>query len=233
MINRILSLIFLVVLLATVELSAQEELPNIPNADLIKGKAFVSYPDYSGSPWLNPNFQMGEIEFTDGMKVANIGLRYSSYRDDLVYYNTWLQAQIIVDKVSLKGFSIIGENGVKRVFRHQYFDNYENGDRYFEVLSDGEVSLLVYRKVNLETANLANVKRGMEYLPTYYYYMFSDKKGYVPLNITRNSLLSVFSPANQKLAKKLLRRNRVTVTDEVSFVLAWNLLKVNGIKAGY
>ena len=233
MINRILSLIFFLVLLTVVELSAQEELPNIANADLIKGKAFVSYPDYSGSPWLNSNFQMGEIEFTDGTKVGNIGLRYSSYRDDLVYYNSWLQAQIIVDKISLKGFAIIGENGVKRVFRHQFYDNYENGDRYFEVLSDGNVSLLAYRKVNLETGNLANVKRGMEYLPTYYYYMFSEGKGYTPLNISRNSLLSVFSPANQKLAKKLLRRNRVTVTDEVSFVLAWNLLKVNGIKAGY
>jgi len=229
MINRVASSITLLFLLIAPCLSAQDELPVNPNAELIKGTAFISYPNYWGSPWLSGNFLTGEIEFTDGTKVGNIGLRYSSYRDELIYYNTYLQAQIIIDKISLKGFSYTDENGVKRIFRYQHYNNLMGGDRYFEILSDGEISILAYRKVDLEAGDLANVKRGMEYHHSYYFYVYSANKGYSPININRKSLLSKFSPSKQKLVRRTLRKNRVLISDEASFVLAWNLLKDNGI----
>lgn len=227
--NRILSIITLFLTLGATTLSAQKELPEIPNAEIIKGTAFISYPSYSGAPFLNENFMMGEIELSDGTKVSNIGLRYSSYRDEVVYYNTFLSAQIVIDKISLKGFSFTDQKGVKRIFRHQHYDDHLNDERYFEVLSDGKISLLAFRKVNLEQCDPSYDIHGLAYKQTYYYYVYVADKGYSPLNITRNSLLSKLDKQNQKLAKRILRKHRLVFTDEASLVLAWNILKENGI----
>jgi hypothetical protein len=229
MTNKILAFTTLFILLAANSLTAQEELLKNLNAEIIKGTAFISYPSYSGTPYLNVKFQNGEIEFLDGTKVSNIGLRYSSYRDEIIYYNPYLLAQIVIDKISLKGFSFTDEKGVKRIFRRQNYDGYPNGDRYFEVLSDGEVSLLAYRKVALTTCDPSYSKLGLAYQPSYSYYIYAAGKGYSSLNLNRNSLLSKFDKPNQKLVKKVLRKNRVMITDESSFVLAWNLIKENRI----
>lgn len=233
MINRILFIIPLFVLLATTSLSAQEELPKDMNAETVKGKAFISYPSYSGAPFLNMKYQMGEIEFLDGKKVRNIGLRYSSYRDELIYFNDYISDQIVIDKISLKGFSFNDVNGVNRIFRRQNYDGFINGDRYFEVLSDGPISLLAYRKVDLEICDPSFSKLGLAYKQSYSYYMFAPGKGYSLLKINRNSLLSKFDKPNQKLVKKTLRKNRVMITDEASFVLAWNVIKDNGITINF
>ena len=233
MINRILSFIILFVALGATSLKAQVELPFIPNAELIKGTAFVAYPSYSGAPFLNENFLMGEIQFVDGTKVSNIGLRYSSYRDEVIYYNTYLSVQIVIDNKSLKGFSFTDEKGVKRTFRHQHYDDNVTSERYFEVLSDGKIALLAFRKVDLEPCDPSYDKHGLAYKKSYYYYMYADGRGYSPLNPNRNSLLTKLDKPNQKLAKRILRKNRVVLTDETSLVLAWNILKENGVTINF
>ena len=233
MANRILFILTLVGLLAATTLSAQEELSKTLNAAKIKGTGFISYPAYSGEPYLNMKYLKGEIEFLDGTKVQNIGLRYSSYRDDIIYYNTDLSAQIVIDKISIKGFSFIDENGMKRIFRRQNYTGYLGGERYFEVLSDGEISLLAYRKVDLGTCDPAFSKLGLAYQKSYLFYIYAAGKGYSPISLNRNSLLSKFDKPNQKLVRKTLRKNSVMITDEASFVLAWNILKENGIKINF
>jgi len=229
MINRTFSIITLFVLFAASSLTAQEGSPNDMNAQIIKGKGFISYPSYSGSPFLNAKFLNGEIEFLDGTKVKNLGLRYSSYRDELIYFNDYLSDQIVIDKISIKGFSFTDINSTKRIFRRQNYDGFLTGERYFEVLSDGGISLLAYRKVDLESCDPSFSKLGLAYKQSYSYYMFAPNKGYSILKLNRNSLLSKFDKPNQKLVRKVLRKNGVMITDEASFVLAWNLIKENTI----
>ncbi|NEW85242.1 MAG: hypothetical protein GZ094_23155 [Mariniphaga sp.] len=69
----------------------------------------------------------------------------------------------------------------------------------------------------------------MSYQLAYNYYLYNSKKGYELIRLNQNSLLSNFDKLTQKLVKKILRKNNVRVTDERSFVIAWNLLKENGI----
>ena len=214
-------------------LMAQVELPQMPNSHIIKGTRHIPYPSYSETPYLNDKFVPGEIEFSDGTKVGISALRYSSYRDELIYYNSAISAQIIIDKITLKGFSFTDNNGVRRVFRQQYFDGFISGNRYFEVLSDGNISLLVYRKVVLQTcsvyADASGVQKNMSYQEAYNYYIYSSKKGYELIRIGKYSLLSKFDTPTQKSIKKLLRKNRVVISNETSFVKAWNLLEENGL----
>jgi hypothetical protein len=228
-------MVFLYGLLVAPSLRAQEMLPKNLSTGKIKGTRHIPYFTYKGNPYLNDEFIFGEIEFADGTKAKGIKLRYSTYRDELIYFNTAISAQIIIDKISLKGFTLADANGVKRIFRQQYYNGFLSGNRYFEVLSDGAVSLLAFRRVvllNCPTySNNGKTLLNMSYQEAYSYYIYdSDKKGYELIRLNRNSLLSKFDKTNQKLIKKLLRKNDVSIDDEQSFVMAWNLLKENGFK---
>jgi hypothetical protein len=64
----------------------------------------------------------------------------------------------------------------------------------------------------------------LAYQPAYLYFLYSPDKGYSPVNLNRGSLLSKFDKSNQKLVKKLLRKNGIMLTDESGFVKAWNLI---------
>jgi len=234
---RILYIFTLLGLFVASSLQAQEELQKKWGSEKIKGTRQIPYGTYSGAPFLNEKFITGEIEFLDGAKMDSIILRYSSYRDEIIYYNAAVSAQIIIDKISLKGFSFTDENGVKRIFRQQYYNGYLPGNRFFEVLSDGDISLLVYRKVVLQVCPVYNDNSGnlrnMSYQQAYNYYLYNEKKGYELIRINKNSLLSKFDKLTQKSVKKILRKNKVMVNDEPSFVRAWDLLKENGIKVSY
>lgn len=231
--NRILIIITLLGFISATSLMAQEALPKNWNTQKIKGSRFIPYASYSGAPFLNEKFVPGEIEFLDGTKSGNIGLRYSSYRDEVIYFNTAISAQIIIDKISLNGFTFTDDNGKKRIFRRQYYDGYLHGERYFEVLSDGDVSLLAYRKVVLligpTYTDLNGKQKSMSYQEAYNYYIYNSKNGYELIKINRSSLLAKFNKPTQKLVRKLLRKNKVLINDEAGFVKAWDLVKENGI----
>jgi len=239
MANKILTIyiVTLLGLMATISVSAQGNLPKNWDTEKIKGTRHLPYPSASGFPYLNDKFYPGEIEFLSGTKVDNIGLRYSSYRDAIIYYNTANTTQIEIDKISLKGFYITGETGLKRVFRRQYIEGYFANDRYFEVLSDGDVALLAYRKVALEMcptySDDAGRLKNMSYQNDYSFYFYSKEKGYTQVKMTRSSLLSKFDKITQQSVKKVLRKNGVQVTDENSFIHAWNLVKESGAKVNF
>ena len=233
MANRILYIITFFGLLVVTSIQAQEQMQKKWNVEKIKGTRQIPYTAYTGSPFLNDKFVSGEIEFLNGARMGNLSLRYSSYRDEIIYYNPAISSQIVIDKISLKGFSFIDDNGNRRTFRHQFYNGFFPGERYFEVLSDGDISLLVYRKVVLQVCppyndNAGNLKN-MSYQQAFNYYLYNAEKGYELIRINKSSLLSKFDKLTQKSVKKILRKNRVQITDEPSFIKAWNLLKENGI----
>jgi len=237
MVYKILYITTLLGLLTATSLIAQEDIPKNWNTEKIKGTRLIPYATYSGSAYLNEKFATGEIEFLDGTKIEDLKLRYSIYRDEIIYYNEAISSQIIIDKISLKGFAFIDGNGVKRIFRQQYFNGFMPGNRYFEVLSDGDISLLVYRKVILQICpvytNNAGKLLNMSYQEAFSYYFYSGEKGYELTRLNRNSFLSKFDKPIQKSVKKILRKNNVSITNEASFVQAWNLIKENGIKINF
>jgi hypothetical protein len=200
-------------------------------SEKIRGARFIPYPNYTGKPYLYDKFLMGEIELTDGTKISNLGLSYSTYRDELIYYNSSISAQVVIDKISLNGFTIKEPNGNIRHFIRQYCGEYMHDHSYFELLSKGKISLLAYRKVNLETCNTYYSKSGMAYGPAYSYFLYAKEKGYTPVNLTKNSLLSKFSKPNQKIVRKLLRKNGIVIADESGFIEAWNLIRANEIES--
>jgi hypothetical protein len=226
--TRILCLFVFLGLLSVKTLRAQNAVPQNWKAQKIKGTRHIPYAPAAGRPYLNDRFSSGEIELADGFRFEDLKLRYSSYRDEIIYYNPEIPAQIVIDKATLTGFSLIDTLGTKRIFRLQYYGGYSPGMHFFEVLVDGEIKLLAYRKVSLEVCTPYNDLTGKLnntiYQEAYSYYLYHPGKGYELIRINKNSLLSKFSQPDQKQVKIILRKNGVKINGEESFVRAWRLI---------
>jgi hypothetical protein len=234
--NRILQvhLPILITLLVVASVSAQSTLPKNWDTEKIKGSALLAYPSASGHYFFNEKFWNGGIEFLDGVKIGDLKLRYGEYRDELIYYNQSVLAQIIVDKISLRGFWMTDSQGVKHVFRQLFYSGYSPGNRFFEVLDSAEVSLLVYRKVILEICSpyydIFGRLNNMAFQEAFAYYLYHPKKGFEQIKVNRSSLLSKFSQSDQADIKKFLRKNRNKVSNEPSLIEAWKLIQGKKIK---
>jgi hypothetical protein len=207
------------------------------DVEKIKGVRQLPYVSYDGFPFLTENWILGKIELESGVVIDSLYLKYSSFKDELIYYNKPAGAQIMIDKSSLKGFIFTGADGNTRVFRKLYYDNFVKGDRYFEVLSDGETDLLAFRKVNLNTTTPYYDKNGimknMVYELNYNYYFYSPEKGYLSVRMNYSDLLTKFDKLSQKPIRKLLRKNRISITGENSFINAWKTIEKEGYKVAF
>ena len=226
--GKILYLFTFIALVFVTALQAQNGVSPDWNMEKIRGTRYFPYPTAMGQPYLNDKYLSGEIELSDGYKFEDLTLRYSSYRDELIYYNPEILAQIVIDKAFLRGFSLVDEQGTKRIFRLQYYGGFSPGLRFFEVLVDDEIKLLAFRKVELGICDPYNDMTGrlnnQNYQEAYSYYLYHPEKGYELIRINKKSLLSKFSQPDQKLVKIMLRKNRITIDDEKSFVEAWRLI---------
>jgi hypothetical protein len=227
--SSILTILCFFGLLASFPLKAQSPVPDNWNMEQIKGTRHVSYPTAHGSPYLNEKYLAGEIELVDGVNIGDLKLRYSCYRDQLIYYNPEISAQIVIDKFSLKGFSLFDSSGIKRTFRQLFYNGFNPGNRFFEILVESKVSLLSYREAILETGppymdNLGKLNN-VTYQQAFGYFLFDPGRGFEPIRINKNSLLSKFSQTDRKQVNRMLRKNRIKIKDEGSVVMAWKLIE--------
>jgi hypothetical protein len=229
-----LCLLFILTISFTLSGFAQESPDKNLGAEQIKGVRFLMYQNYTGFPFLNDTWDPGKIEFADGEIADSLYLRYSSFKDELVYFNKINSTQIVIDKASLSGFSFTDKYGHLRIFRKQYFDNYLKADRFFEVLSSGETDLLAFRKISLNTVSpykdASGILKNMEYTQEYQFYFYSPEKGYTSVKPNWLGVLAKFDKKVQKPIKKLLRKNRLRITNEENFVQAWKLIEKEGYK---
>jgi hypothetical protein len=138
----------------------------------------------------------------------------------------------VVDKASIRGFSFVDKKGNTRIFRKQYFDGFLKGDRFFELLSEGETDLLVFRKNILSSTQPYKGEGGIlmdqNYVTAYQYYFYKPEKGYTVARINKKAFIEWFDKNDQKAVKKLIRKNRIRINDEESFILAWKIAEREG-----
>lgn len=235
MTNKIFHRILFLMIVNFASYAFAQEVPS-KNWDVekIKGVRQLPYTSYTGFPFLTDTWVLGEIELEDGVVIDSLNLRYSSFKDELVYYNKEAVAQIMIDKPSLKGFVFTGTDGNIHVFRKLYYDNFGKGYRFFEVLAFGETNLLAFRKVSLDTSSPYKDKSGilknMIYNLNYTYYFYSPEKGYTSVRMNQGSLLAKFDKGSQKPIKKLLRKHKIRISGEDSFTQAWKAIEKEGYK---
>lgn len=204
------------------------------DAPKIKGTRQEIYSIYEGKPYFTDNWCLGKIQLSNGETIDSLYLRYSSFKDELIYFNKQINTQIRIDKSIISAFKFTDENGQLHSFRKQQFDNAAKSERYFEILSEGSVDLLCYKKVNLDEVSPYHDSKGtlknMAYRQEYLYYFYSPAEGYAPVKPSKNGLLAQFDKQSQKPVKKLLRKNKIFISDEFTFIAAWETIEKNGFK---
>jgi len=234
MTTKIIQLLLFTLLFSfAASVGAQEPLNRHWEGQKIKGVRHIAYPTYTGFPFLTDVWAPGKIEFTNGESADSLFLRYSCFKDELLYFNKALSIQIVIDKASINGFSFTAKDGITRKFRKQYYDGFQKGYHYFEVLSEGQSDLLVFRRIILSSTTAykdeSNMLKDQVYISSYQFYFYSPEKGYAVIRLNRNSLLAKFNVADQMPIKKLLRKNHIRISDEKSLILAWKTIE----RAGY
>lgn len=234
MTTKITSLLLFALLFSfAARVGAQAPLNRNWEGQKIRGVRHIPYPSYTGSPFLTDVFVPGKIEFTNGESADSLFLRYSSFKDELLYFNQNLSTQIVIDKASINGFSIITKDGLTHTFRKQYYDGFMKGDHFFEILSRGQTDLIVLRRMILSSTlayrDESKMLKDQGYISSYQFYFYSPEDGYSLIRLNRNALLAKFNVSDQKQIKKLLRKNRLRISDEESMILAWKIIE----RAGY
>lgn len=200
----------------------------------IKGTRQLPYPSYSGLPFLTESWVVGKIELTNGMIIDSLKIKYSSYKDELIYHNDNIMTPIVIDKAILKGFSFVANDGQIRTFRKQYYENFERSDHFFEVLSLGDPDLLSFRKVYLNTTmpykDGSGLVKNMAYENSYSYYFYDPQNGYTPIRPEKGTFLRKFDKESQIRIKKLLRKKKIRVNSEENFIKAWKAIEEEGFK---
>jgi hypothetical protein len=70
----------------------------------------------------------------------------------------------------------------------------------------------------------------MVYDPAYQFYFYSPEKGYTLVRPNQNSFLSKFDKISQRPINKLLRKSKIKVNGENSFIQAWKAVEKEGYK---
>jgi len=233
--NRISIILILLLAYSFAQTVCSQEIVNKNwDSGKIKGVRYVPYPSYQGMAFLSNTWLPGKIEFANGEIADSLFLRYSSFKDELIYYNKALSAQIVIDKASLNGFTFTDEVGKTRIFREYYYDDFKKSNRYFEVLSKGETDLLAFRNVILTTTmpykDDSKILKNLDYEKNYTYYFYTPEHGYTSVRMNMTSMLTKIDKTLKKPIKKLLRKSRIRVSDEASFINGWKVIEKEGYK---
>ena len=109
MMNLTAAKIFLLVLLSAFIANAFAQKMPAPKWDApkIKGIRQESYSIYEGKPYFTDKWCVGNILLTNGESIDSLYMRYSSFKDELIYFNSEINIQIKIDKTIISAFSLL------------------------------------------------------------------------------------------------------------------------------
>jgi hypothetical protein len=110
---------------------------NYTNINRTNSPANVSYEDIKGSPYIFAEFETGRIKLKD-MKTFEGPLRYDIYANQFEFKTKEGQIYSIVNPETIEKIYVDS-----RIFVYVVNNEKTNAGNYFEVLVDGEYSLLV------------------------------------------------------------------------------------------
>ena len=173
----------------------------------------------------------GDIYLEDDDVVENVEIRFLISENELIFYNARLRNLFKIDKDIVTKF-VVYDNGNKRVFTKIYFDGVVEGFRYFEMLFEGEKSLLENHSISEIKVSPYKDKNGVlrdtQYQQRTSYYLYSADSDFQKVNIKRRAFIKLY-PQDKKQIRKIYRQNRLGFNTQNDLVQAVSLLNEAGI----
>lgn len=195
----------------------------------LTGTVFVLSSKSNSGYFLQNDWADGSVMLEDNDVYDGLKLRYNAFEDKLVVYNNNLRNLFTVDKEKVKSFTVKSLDGEHKFARY-FYDGYPAGDRYFEVLYNGERDFLAFRQIVEEKTrpfvDKFGIMKDTRFRKTTSYYIHSPETGFQKIRLKRRSILTLF-PENKREIRRLLRRNRVNTFEEKGMIRAIKLLDEN------
>ncbi|MBN1927441.1 MAG: hypothetical protein JW798_16530, partial [Prolixibacteraceae bacterium] len=171
-----------------------------------------------GSPYLNDDWQLGDITLVNGEIAYDIKLRLNIIENQLVFYNEGLLRVFSIDKKTLSSFTMKNKPGD----RLRNFKKYSGAPISFklikndliEILHEGNISLYVKHLADVIDSNDLNSKSKV-YPKKFYFIQVGDK--IVEIRGNTRSVLKYF-PENKQQLKKIITANKLRKRREINLV---------------
>ena len=201
----------------------------------LMGEIYYLNPLSNANYFLQPDWIEGTIMLKDGDVYEGIRMRYMAFGDELVAYNNNMHSLFIIDKNTVKQFTF-REHKAGEEFTERKFVNLDSLDlplnkSYFEELYAGKAKLFSFHQIEEEKVSPYTDENGkmydVEFRLKTYYYILSNSTGFARIQLKKRSYYSLFAE-NKKDIKKIFRKNKVNITNEVSAIEALKILEVAG-----
>lgn len=182
---------------------------------LRKGINETSGYSVEGSPWLNDEWLEGYFIKTNDRPSGNFPIRYNT--DQQVVAFQYQGRELLLKPATVKGFVLPGE-GSPRVFRNGFSSKEHDISKnlFFEVLHEGEVSLLKYHHTKLLKAISPDYSTGEytdKYIPDNAYYLLLSDGSMEEIKLKRRHILRAL-PGNTRALKNYANDNDLSFREE-------------------
>lgn len=160
-----------------------------------------AYLHVHGNPFVDKDFEKGEIIFNDSSRVKDVPLRLNTYTDNIEFnYNDTIKVistPDIIDYITFGNRKFIYSRYKEGVF-------YKNG--FFEIFADGNTRLLLHRETIIKREQLppSDYEGGNfrdYFLTTKTFYIKKGIKPAVKISKSKKSILNVLGDHRKELVK--------------------------------
>lgn len=202
----------------------------------LTGEVYYLPPRANTNYYIEKEWIKATIELKTGEVFNNVSCRYSNFEDELIYFNDNIKALVKADKEKVSGFTLNYELSGKNRPDVTYvnIDSVSNivNTNYFECLYRGKVMLLVANRISELKVSPYNdssgILRDTEFVARKATYIYSPTMGLNRVKFSNHSIANAF-PENEKTVLKLLRQNKIRISDGFSAAKALDLIEKAGL----
>ena len=200
------------------KINAQNELglPD-PNDHNLSGILYHVSPIYKASTFLYGDYTIGSIYMENGEIFTNVPVKYNRYTDELIFIHKKYFSPYVVDKLTLKAFTI---NSLQP--DSLYFIKYRGVDKDYELKNGDFLNLLFKGNLKLYAKRTTILERATEVggqdalLPINIYYV-QNNDWIKEIKPNKRSVFKIF-PEQKKEIKKLMRKYHFEKRNENSLI---------------
>lgn len=182
-----------------------------------------SYPiGFEGSPYLFDDWKIANLLLENGEVAEAVKVKLNLVNNDLVFYNEELKRVFVVDKETVRSFTINPGREDSLYFVRYLGEGigYKlKTNDFITVLDSGAVCF--YLKNMADVVNASDVTSKNKIYPKKYYFL-QGKNGSVQVKLSYRSIYKLF-PGKRKEIKKLISQNKLSRANE------WNVKNLIGL----
>ncbi|HJX70815.1 MAG TPA: hypothetical protein VJ346_02650 [Bacteroidales bacterium] len=191
------------------------------------------YEGVKWTPYLNDEWQTGDVYFPDGTEIIQINIRYNVYKDELEFKNSTSGETFIINRDKINGFRI---HEPEDSLYFEYFSlkpDKPEEKSFVQILYNGGTRLLLKHKKQFIKADYQGAystgNKYDEYLDDKDYYLVKDDGVYRKIKLNKKSVLSALEDSQAALKEYALKHmiNFARPEDIIRLLVFYDSQRIN------